>query len=118
MAILVAVLLVLALLGTALAVFVIYFHGVFPALRSLQSDPDFNEMWQEAGARFRLGFVGGYFGTAVGGVAAGVLLVTGHLWQGAVVFVLGMTITFLMNRERLLAIRRYRERKGENADSG
>ena len=116
MTVLLGVLLVVALVGIALTVFVIYFHGVFPVFRSIKQDPVFNEQWQNAGARFRLGFVGAFFGAAVGAIAAGLLVVTGHLWQGAVMFVLGMTIALLLSRERFVAARRYRGRKVENSE--
>ena len=81
--ILVGVLLGVALVGTVLSLFVVYSHGVIPLFRSLVKDPDFIELWQQAGLRFRFGIVGAFFGAFVGGGAGGLLLVTGHLWQGA-----------------------------------
>jgi hypothetical protein len=109
--VLLGVLLLMALLGTGLTVFVIYFHGLFPVLRSIQRDPVFNELWQKAGVRFRVGYVGTFFGAAVGGITAGALLATAHVWQGGVILVLSMTIALLSNRERFVAAQRYHDHK-------
>jgi hypothetical protein len=108
-AVLVVALLVVALMGTALTVLVIFSHGVFPRIRSLFKDPESNELWDNAGNRYRIGFVGVFVSTFVAGLTAGILMVTGHLWKGAVVFVLGIALAVAFSTLRFAAVRRYRE---------
>jgi hypothetical protein len=106
-----AVAIVLLLLGTAAAAFVVYAiyrYGVIPAFRNLRKDTVITGVWHDGGWRYRVSLIAVLIGAAFGGIATGAMLVTGLVWQAGVTFLVAMAIVFFANYHRFKILQCHR----------
>jgi glucan phosphoethanolaminetransferase (alkaline phosphatase superfamily) len=94
--VLAAALLLLSVVGSAVAVYAIYRFGVIPAFRSLLHNEIFRDMWETGGWLSRASLFGILIGFLIG-VLGCVILINGLVWQGGLIIVAGLAFSMLCN---------------------
>ena len=98
------ILLLIALTGSIWVAYAITRYGLIPALRTLERNDLFREMWQRGGWVCRLSLFGTVVAVLIGGLAV-LLFINDFVWQGAVLYVVAMTLAVVCNLAQRRAVK-------------